>query len=130
MIHYDSISKKLVLIDVLCWFFIKFVEVSVIGFIIFFLYCFIVNDMNYVEIDDNINTIIINPVIKTLNKEDNYTIFSNSGFFVKEGFYKFKDIRIVNSNINIFAKELDFYSNNDEIVLKDRPIIIFSNDNK
>ena len=38
-----------------------------------------------------------------------------------------KKYKTINNNINIFAKTLDFYDNKNEIILYDRPTIIFNN---
>lgn len=128
MTSFRTIYKKLILTDAVCWFFIKVVELSVFCFVMFFVYCFVMNSRNYVHISNDVDTTITKPVVKTLDKGDNYTVFSEKGVFVREGFYKFEDVKIVNENINIFAKELDFYSNNNETILKNRPVIIINND--
>ena len=61
------------------------------------------------------------------NNGNNYILISEKGTFIGDNTYRFKNVQISNNNINIFAKELDFYSNRNEITMRDRPIIIFNN---
>lgn len=127
MISFDSISRKLIFVDMLCQFFVRIVKISIFCFLMFFIYSVIVNSKNYVNIDNNIDTTIVKPVVKTLKEKDNYVIYSDTGVFVSNGLYKFENVKIVNDNMEVFAKELDFYDNSNEILLKDRPVVVFNN---
>ena len=127
MISFDKISKRLIFVDTLCKFFVKVIKTSVFCFLVFFIYSLIANNKNYIVIDNNIDTTIIKPVVKTLEDKNGYVMYSDVGVFVNNGLYKFKNVKIVNDNIEVFAKELDFYGNNNEILLKDRPVVVFNN---
>ena len=128
MANFDSISKKLALVNTMCQFFMRVVKLFVFCFVIFFVYNFVTNNKYSVSIDSNLNTTIISPNVITLEGA-NYHIISDKGTFIEDGHYDFDNVKIINDNIDIFTNKLDFYSNNNEIVLKDRPVIIFNGNN-
>ena len=123
--EFKLINKNIFFIQKLYSFFIRFLKLLLLLMFLVILYSFIKNNSEKVSIDTN-KTTIINPIMK-INNKSNYTIISEKGFSLKNNIYRFENVKILNNNINIFAKTLDFYDNKNEIILYDRPTIIFNN---
>lgn len=123
--EFKLINKNIFFIQKLYSFFIRFLKLLLLLMFLVILYSFIKNNSEKVSIDTN-KTTIINPIMK-INNESNYTVISEKGFSLKNNIYRFENVKILNNNINIFAKTLDFYDNKNEIILYDRPTIIFNN---
>ena len=123
--EFKLINKNIFFIQKLYSFFIRFLKLLLLLMFLVILYSFIKNNSEKVSIDTN-KTTIINPIMK-INNKSNYTIISEKGFSLKNSVYRFENVKILNNNINIFTKTLDFYDNKNEIILYDRPTIIFNN---
>jgi hypothetical protein len=125
MTTFNNINKKLILTNGFCEFFIKFTKLLFLLIFLLIVNNTIKNLSNNVRID-NKKTVIINPIVQT-GGNNNYILISEKGTFIGNNTYKFENVQILNNNINIFTKELDFYSDRNEIIMVDRPIIIFNN---
>jgi hypothetical protein len=123
--EFELINKNIFFIQKLYGFFIRFLKLLLLLMFLVILYSFIKNNSEDPIMDTN-KTTIINPIMK-INDKSNYTIISEKGFSLKNNVYRFENVKILNNNIDIFTKTLDFYDNKNEIILYDRPTIIFNN---
>lgn len=123
--EFNLIKKNILLIKKLYIFSVQFLKLLILIICAIILYNFTKKKPNNISIETN-KTTIINPIMK-INDKSNYTIISEKGFYLKNNVYRFENVKISNNNINIFTKTLDFYNNKNEIILRDRPIIIFNN---
>lgn len=81
--------------------------------------------------DTNQSNIILQPALQ-LNELHKNLIYiqAESGAILNNKEYKFYNVTMHTADAKVFSKTADVYNNGDKIVLKERPYVIFTNNNR
>lgn len=123
---FNEIYNELHLINRYCEFFTKLIKLCFLIIFIVVVYNFIKSKLTSNKIIYNKKTVILNTMIQT-NGNSKYMLTSQKGFVIDDNTYRFENVKILNDNIDIFTKKLDFYNDKNEIIMSDRPVVIFNN---